>query len=160
MPIFDSDRIKLNFARKLGCLRSEMRFRVLGYVLMPEHCHLLIWPSEAANSSEVMQSLKERTAKSILKSLRQNPESSWCARMLKRLELPASVHHHAHYRLWQRRFYDMNVWSEKKLLEKLNYMHNNPVKRGLVAEPGDWPWSSWRFYHLGDGAILEMDAMP
>ena len=80
--------------------------------------------------------------------------------MLKRLELPPSVHHHAHYRVWQRRFYDMNIWSEKKRLEKLNYMHNNPVKRGLVAEPGDWPWSSWKFYHLGDRSILPMDSMP
>jgi len=40
-----------------------------------------------------------------------------------------------------RRSYDMNIWSEKKIHEKLNYMHNNPVKRGLVAQPGDWPWS-------------------
>ena len=137
-----------------------MGFRIVGCVLMPEHCHLLIWPSQATNPSEVMQSLKERTAKFVLKNLHENPESAWCARMQKRLELPASVHHPAHYRVWQRRFYDMNVWSQKKLLEKLNYMHNNPVKRGLVAEPGDWPWSSWRFYHLGDCSILEMDALP
>ena len=44
----------------------------------------------------------------------------------------------------------MNIWSEKKRLKKLNDMHHNPVKRGLVAQPGDWPWSSWRFYYLED----------
>jgi putative transposase len=44
--------------------------------------------------------------------------------------------------------------------EKLNYMHNNPVKRGLVKEPGDWPWSSWRYYFLPDASLLAMDRVP
>ena len=59
--------------------------------------------------------------------------------------------------MWQRRFYPFNVYSEKKRLEKLDYMHNNPVKRGLVKEPGEWPWSSWRFYFGRDASLLEMD---
>ncbi len=80
--------------------------------------------------------------------------------MLGRFRLPASVHHHAHHRVWQRRFYDLNIWSPKKHLEKLNYMHNNPVKRGLVMEPGDWPWSSWRLYFLNEDSLLPMDLMP
>jgi hypothetical protein len=54
----------------------------------------------------------------------------------------------------------MNVWSEKKIQEKLNYMHNNPVKRGLVAQPGDWPWSSWRYHYLDDSTVLAMDRLP
>ena len=49
-------------------------------------------------------------------------------------------------RFWQRRFYDFNVWSHKKRREKLEYMHSNPVKRGLVRRPQDWPWSSYAFY--------------
>ena len=63
------------------------------------------------------------------------------------------------YRVWQRRFYPFNVYSEKKRLEKLDYMHNNPVKRGLVKEPGEWPWSSWRFYFRQDASLLEMDRL-
>jgi REP element-mobilizing transposase RayT len=50
-------------------------------------------------------------------------------------------HHHAYFRVWQRKLYDMNIWTAKKVEEILNYMHNNPVKRGLVRHPGDWPWS-------------------
>jgi putative transposase len=55
--------------------------------------------------------------------------------------------------------YSFNVYSEKKRLEKLDYMHHNPLKRGLVKGPRDWPWSSWRFYFLEDGSILEMDRL-
>ena len=52
---------------------------------------------------------------------------------------------------------DLNVRSRKKRLEKLTYMHNNPVKRGLAKEPGDWPWSSWRFYYREDASLLAID---
>jgi len=120
----------------------------------------LIWPSELANPSQIMQRLRERTANFILRNLRRKLDSPWCQKMLARFELPATVHHHAHYRVWQRGGYDLNVWSEKKRLKKLNYMHNNPVNRCLVKQPGDWPWSSWRFYYLGDASVLAIDRMP
>ena len=77
--------------------------------------------------------------------------------MLKRFTLPAIAHDEANSRVWQRRFYDMNIWTEKKQLEKLDDMHNNPVERGLVISPGDWPWSSWRFYYRNDTSLLPMD---
>jgi putative transposase len=163
--IFDSDRFRLKpvlsaangFTQTLGNLRAELGFRIIGYVLMPEHCHLLIWPSDLSNPSQIMQTLSERTANFILRTLQRNVAFPWCHRMLTRFELPPTVHHHAHHRVWQRGGYDLNIWSEKKRLEKLNYMHANPVKRGLVSQPGDWPWSSWRFYHLEDSSILAMD---
>jgi putative transposase len=158
--IFDSGRFKGHFIRTLSDLRAELGFKVTGYVLMPGHCHLLIWPSELADPSQIMQKLAERTAKFVLRTLRRNLDFPWCQKMLARFELPPTVHHHAHYRVWGRGGYDLNIWSEKKQLEKLNYMHNNPVKRGLVKAPGDWPWSSWRFYYLGDASVLAMDRMP
>ena len=65
--------------------------------------------------------------------------------MRDRLKLPPTVHHHAHFRLWQRKFHDMNIRSEKKRPEKLNYMPVNPVNRRPVQKPGAWPFSSWRF---------------
>src|SRR2546426_11287583 len=94
--------------------------------------------SPRANPSQVVQRLKERTAIFILKNLRHNRQLPWCRKMLDRLTLPPTVHHHGPYRVWQRRFYDLNVWSEKKRLEKLNYMHANPVKRGVVTSPEQW----------------------
>jgi hypothetical protein len=73
--------------------------------------------------------------------------------------MTSTAHHYAHYGVWQRGGYDQNAWSEKKRLEKLNSMYNNPVNRRLVKEPGDWPWSSWRFYYLGGASVLLMDRM-
>jgi len=56
--VFNSERFRREFVATLAELRPELRFRLLGYVLMPEHFHLLIWPSEAANPSQIMQRLK------------------------------------------------------------------------------------------------------
>ena len=158
--IFDSDRFKLKFTETLDDLREELGFRIFGYVVMPEHCHLLIWPGELAGPAHIMQKLSERTANFILRALRSNLGHPWCRRMLARFVLPSAVRSHAHHRVWQRGGYDMNIWSRKKLLEKLNYMHNNPVRRRLVSEPGEWPWSSWRFYYREDSSILRMDPVP
>jgi len=121
---------------------------------------MLIWPGSPANPSQIMQKLSERTANFILRNLRENLAFPWRRKMLKRFALPPTVHDQAHYRVWNRRGYDMNIWSEKKIQEKLNYMHNNPVKRGLAAQPGDRPWSSWRYYYLGDSSVLAMDRLP
>ena len=70
--------------------------------------------------------------------------------------------------IWQRRFYDFNVWTERKRIEKLRYMHRNPVKRGLVVQPEQWAWSSFRSYAFGearpvrinDCQVLELKIRP
>ena len=71
-------------------------------------------------------------------------------------------------RFWQNRFYDFNVWTEKKRIEKLRYIHRNPIKRELVTLPEQWPWSSFRWYQsrergpvkINDTDILVMTIRP
>lgn len=53
----------------------------------------------------------------------------------------------------------MNIFTEKTPLEKLNYLHGNPLKRGLVMSPDQWSWSSFRFYHLEDASMLPMERL-
>jgi putative transposase len=59
---------------------------------------------------------------------------------------------------WQARYYDFNVWSTEKVTEKLNYMHRNPVVRGLVDKPEDWAWSSYRHYATGERGTVEIES--
>ena len=59
---------------------------------------------------------------------------------------------------WQARYYDFNVWSERKFVEKLRYIHRNPAARGLVARPEDWPWSSFRHYVSGELGAVEIES--
>jgi len=59
---------------------------------------------------------------------------------------------------WQARYYDFNVWSEATFVEKLRYIHRNPVKRGLVARPEDYRWSSFRHYANGEMGVVEIES--
>jgi len=159
-PLFRSARLAQAFVTQLQELRHEFAFRFYGWVLMPDHFHLLLKCEPDALTSRVIQQLKHRTAARIPKILRAHPRHAWCRRMLERLHLPDTVHDGSHCRVWQRRFYPFGVYSQKKLLEKLTYMHNNPVERGLVKSPGDWPWPSWRAYYLEDASALPIDPLP
>jgi putative transposase len=123
--------------KNLGETREQFGFALLGYVILPEHVHLLISEPSAAPPATAIQVFKQR----VSRQMRGLPRES--AGELRRF--------------WQRRYYDFNVYSEKKLREKLDYMHMNPVREKLVGHPRDWPWSSWTFYERGEG-LLAMDA--
>lgn len=137
------------FVKELGKVRDEMSFHLLGYVVMPEHVHLLISEPKQGTPSTVLQKLKLRVARKLRK--RGRPV---CAGQMR---LPFAETGERLRAFWQARFYDFNVYSEGKKNEKLNYMHANPVIRGLVKHPRDWVWSSWRSYYGGAPELLAMD---
>jgi putative transposase len=126
-PLLGTAQARDRLVRVLAEVRVRYAFRLIGYVVMPEHVHLLISEPSKGDPSKVLQVLKQRVSINLLEKLRGDDRSS-----------------ERHF--WPRRFYDFNVWSGKKITEKLNYMHLNPVKRGLVVHPRDWPWSSWSHY--------------
>jgi putative transposase len=132
LPLLKTARARDIFVTELGKLRDEMGFHLIGYVVMPEHVHLLLSELPRGTPSTVLQKLKLRVA-----------------RKLRRGETLGAF--------WQARFYDFNVYSKGKKMEKLHYMHANPVIRGLVKHPGDWPWSSWSFYEKGEVGLVRVD---
>ena len=86
------------------------------------------------------------------------PLLSVALQMLKQ-NFARQLHHLADgQRFWQARYYDFNVWTEAKRIEKLRYIHRNPVKRGLVQDPEDWPWSSFRHYDSGVEGVVEIES--
>ena len=135
------------FLRILEEVRQRYTFVVVGYVVMPEHIHLLISEPERGTPSTVMQVLKQRYARHLLRKKRRKSGQ-------------AELWPQQEQRVWQRRFYDFNVWGERKRIEKLRYMHRNPVKRGLVQEPEQWKWSSYRSYALGEEGMVKINLWP
>ena len=89
--LFDSPRFRKRFIETLDQLRTEFDFRLVGYVLMPEHFHLLISPSKVHSPSRIVGSLKQRTARHIIENLKRCKEP-WCRRMLEKIVLPETVH--------------------------------------------------------------------
>ena len=115
---------------------------------MPEHFHLFITEPEVGDPSVVMKVIKERFSKQVHASEKNVRKAHSFAQNANEWGTPAD--HEGKERIWQKRFYDFNVWSALKQTEKLKYMHRNPVKRGLVERPEQWPWSSFRAYLYGE----------
>ncbi|HEY4931142.1 MAG TPA: transposase [Terriglobales bacterium] len=111
--------------------RRSYRLFVIGYVVMPEHVHLLVTEPGRATLARAIQSLKQSVSQKLNS-------------------------HHGH--LWQARYYDFSVFTPKKRVEKLKYIHRNPVHRGLVARAEDWPWSSYRHYALGEVGTVQIES--
>ena len=104
-------------------------FVVAGYVVMPEHVHLLVNEPRRVLLCQAVQALK------LSVSLRSRGRP-----------------------FWQAHYYDFNVSSHAKFVEKLRYIHRNPVRRGLVAKPEDWEWSSYRHYQTGMRGTVEIES--
>ena len=109
--------------------------------------HLLIGEPERDNPSLVMQVLKQTVARRLLRRRRKRHTRQ--QELWNYSDVPE--------RVWQRRFYDFNVFSDAKITEKLRYMHRNPVKPGLVSAPELWAWSSYRVYAFGERGRVNMD---
>ena len=105
---------------------------------MPEHFHLLISEPKLETPSLAMQVLKQR----VSRKCRDKRRAATNQLTLLTAELPRAF--------WQTRFYDFNIGTKRKYAEKLNYMHFNPVKRGLVQSRELWRWSSFRHYWYGE----------
>jgi putative transposase len=145
IPFLKSPQARNAFVEILGQLRDRYEFLLLGYVVMPDHVHLLISEPKKGTPSTVVQVLKQRSSRLLRdKSQRKNG-----AQPMEEQSTPRQF--------WQTRFYDFNVWSREKEREKLDYMHANPSKNKLVGHPRDWPWSSFWYYETGERGLLRID---
>ncbi len=138
LPVRCTAHSRDTFLKTLEQTRERYRFVVVGYVVMPEHIYLLLTEPEVATLSTVMQLVKQRTAHALLPKRKRSNQRQ---RNLFGDEPKRRA-------FWQARFYDFNVWTTKKRVEKIRYMHRNPVKRRLVGAPEQWRWNSYRFYLL------------
>jgi putative transposase len=146
LPLLSSVPSRDIFVRILGEVRDRYGFALAGYVVMPEHVHLLIGEPSRGNPTTVMQVLKQRVSRELRREA---------------LGEESKFHFGDDGSLlagfWQKRFYDFNVWSLKKIVQKLEYMHMNPLKRKLVVHAKDWPWSSFSFYAKGKDCLIRID---
>ena len=135
LALLGTTRARNLFVKELARVRREYPFRLAGYVVMPNHVHLLMSEPQRGTVSTTLQMLKQRVSRRMRarKKLGRTGQLSFA---FERTE-------EALRSFWQARFYDFNVYSRGKVIEKLNYRHANPVIRKLVQHPGDWPWSSW-----------------
>lgn len=151
LPLFNNDGVKAAFVDCVAATKSQHEFLLLGWVIMPEHVHLMIVPDMGrATVPVVLRSMKQSFSQQVI-----HRWESLNAPVLNRLIDPRGVRH-----FWQRGGgYDRNIYTDAELFEKIEYIHNNPVRRGLVSVPTDWAWSSARWYSGMRSGELAIDRL-
>ena len=138
--------------------RRKHKFHVWAYVFMPEHAHLLIWPTTPDyNVSKILSTIKLSVTRKALNHVLQT-----APQFLRRME-DLQPNSEVHYRFWQRGGgYDRNSFEPTTIWKQMEYVHNNPVRRDLCRFAEDWEWSSAGIYAgLRDWPIsIDRDSLP
>lgn len=137
---------------QLASMREQLRIAIHGYVIMPDHMHLVLTPSDHVRLGIEIGKLKARVARHVIDCWREQGRAA-----TKRIRRDGATSGHAAF--WQRRCYDHNCRTAEIVREKINYCHANPVKSGLVRDPIDWTFSSYRWYTGIRDVPLEIDAV-
>jgi putative transposase len=131
-PLFATAAAKLIFEAALERVRRRFGLYVYGYVIMPEHVHLLLSEPQRETLADALKSLKQGVSRRLLGD---------------------DADH-----FWQKRYYDFNIRNQPQFVEKLRYIHRNPVKRGLCGRAEDWQWSSFLHYATGCEARIGIES--
>ncbi len=129
--LFTTDASQRIFESALERVRRSYRLYVYGYVVMPEHVHLLLSEPEKDTLADALKSLKQGVSRRLI----------------------GDADH-----FWQKRYYDFNIRNYPQFVEKLRYIHRNPVKAGWCERPEDWEWSSFRHYLTGAERRVEIES--
>jgi REP element-mobilizing transposase RayT len=153
LSIFTRSPFVLPLLDSLNYYRYKYRFKLLGYVIMPDHLHLLIFPQDAALVGDMMRDFKKFTATRIIRQAQIEQNQAW----LVAFSAAGSETGRSENKVWQDDFWEMNIFSERFVRQKLNYIHRNPVRAGLVNAPEAYPYSSYRNYISDDDSWIEID---
>lgn len=145
LPAFEQATCCEAFIDVCSTLKEQWPFKLIAYVLMPDHVHLIVNPKDG-RIRELAGTLKSLSARRMIDQaggpsfLREQPDAD------------GSIH-----QVWQESFKALPLWSDWLIWQKINYIHNNPVRSGLVRSAADYRCSSFRSFYLGDCKPIEVN---
>lgn len=150
LPLLTNNIYRRIVTRSIDEVRTESGFKLLGYVIMPEHVHLVMVPRIDTRAGDIIGELKMRSSMAIYNLMKKGKGDVRNRLMVRRSGKEK-------FALWQRRCDDHNCRSDEAVWKAVEYCHNNPAKRGLVDGPERWIWSSYKWYQGDSSAVLEID---
>jgi len=150
LPLLTNNVFRKAVIDVIDKVRTETGFKLLGYVIMPDHVHLVIVPEIETEAGQIIGEIKMRSAMAIhdlITARGKEPDDKFMVRRNGKIK----------FVFWQRRCYDHNCRSDHAVRRAIEYCHNNPVRKGLVSGPERWVWSSYNWYQGDPDAVLEID---
>ncbi len=155
LPVFIDKPYFEIVVESLKFIRANKGVQIGAFVVMPTHLHLVCLPGEKVNLSNVIRDFKRFTSQALSTQLEQDRREIW----LRVLARHAPGRAGAEYRVWQEGFHPEAIHSAGFARQKFEYVHNNPVRKGLVDAPEHWRYSSARNYVLDDDSVMEIDRL-
>lgn len=156
MDVFSRQVYFSVLAESLDYCRKEKGMEIYAYCVMPSHIHLLFRAANE-NPSDLIRDIKGFTARKMIQTIQENPQESrkeWLVSMMGKAGKENS--NVVKYQFWQQHNKPIELWTDKVIQQKIDYIHNNPVQSGFVTDPVDWKYSSARNYQ-DDHTVLEID---
>ena len=144
IPIIDS----------LNYYRFQYSVEIIGYVIMHDHIHLLLYPEAEQAITDFMRDFKRFTSGRITRQAKVEGKRDWVSMF----EQAGTETERAEFKVWQDSFWEQDIYTEDFLKQKLNYIHLNPVRAGIVNNATDYPYSSARNYYFNDHHLIEIDS--
>ncbi|APG64039.1 transposase [Tenacibaculum todarodis] len=143
-------------AESVDFCRSKKGMELYAYCFMPSHVHLL-FRSSNEQPMELLRDFKKHTAKKLIEAIQNNPQESRKELLLWLFERAGKKKGNvSKYQFWQHNNQPIELWSEKVIKQKIDYIHKNPVALGFVTSPIDWKYSSARNFQ-DDHTVLQID---
>jgi len=160
LPVFVSPPYYDIIIDSLKYVRTHKGVQLNAYVIMPTHLHLILWPEPEVNLSNILRDFKRYTSRAISAQLEAERRRHFLS-ILAAAKRRGKGRDSAQYRVWQEGSHPEAIYTEPFFRQKLEYVHNNPVKQGFVSLPEHWLHSSARNYLLGDDdSVIQVDRVP
>ena len=138
IPIFEDDKIKEILLDNLNYYTNKYQYKLISYVIMPEHIHFIIYDNKEVEPNKFMRDYKKYTSYKIIEKLKSDKNDDLLYRLKKEDD---------HYNIWMRGYRNFPIYNENIMKQKIEYIHKNPVKRGLVNNIKDYKYSSFNWYY-------------
>jgi putative transposase len=150
LPLLTNDNFRSTVIEAIKEVRARTGLKLLGYVIMPNHIHLVLIPPVDGEVGFIIGEIKRKSAREIHRRLKKVNSELLVKLNVRRRGVDK-------FTFWQKRCFDHNCRSEEVVWTKVKYCHDNPVRWGLVKIPGDWRWSSYNCYYGKNNVVLEID---
>ena len=150
-PLFVHEKTRRILLEDFNFYKHKYAAKILAYVIMPEHYHLIIDLGMANLLHKWLADIQRHTATQLSKWLRETAHPAHLIIYERHADKDAKL------AVWKEQARAVGIFSKNVLKAKIEYIHANPVRRGLVENPADWLWSSWRSYYLKDDSVLYVD---
>jgi REP element-mobilizing transposase RayT len=158
LPLFAEPLYRQNALDALNYLRTNKHTQLNAFVVMPSHLHAILWPDDGINLSDVTRDFKRFTSRKISKEAQQQGSIKYLS-VFEKSRLANRAQDVSQFQVWQEGSHPEAIFTEEFAKQKMDYIHLNPVRAGLVETAEEWPHSSARAYLLGEETYLPTDLL-